>query len=96
MRTIYSMLWVSGVLWILLAIGCSTNDLVYSGTIKVSEGKNVIETNKYNWAGINRVWYYRPSNSGDSLRLIMVPMEWDETVKTTLTHGYLMPMKTGC
>lgn len=72
MRTKYSMLWISGILWILLIIGCSTNDSVYSGTIKVSEGKNVIETNEYNWTGINRVWYYRPSTSEDSLRLIMV------------------------
>jgi pimeloyl-ACP methyl ester carboxylesterase len=72
MRTKYSMLWASVVLWILFVIGCSTNDSVYSGTIKVSEGKNVIETNKFEWAGINRVWYYRPSTSEDSLRLVMV------------------------
>ncbi|MCG2588856.1 hypothetical protein [Rhodohalobacter sulfatireducens] len=72
MRTKYSVLQVSGVLWILLLIGCSTNDSVYSGTVQVSEGKNVIETDKYNWPGINRVWYYRPSTSEDSLRLVMV------------------------
>lgn len=72
MRTKYVMLWSCGILWILNVIGCSSNDSVFSGTIKVSEGKNVLETNKYNWAGIERIWYYRPSTSEDSLRLVMV------------------------
>jgi poly(3-hydroxybutyrate) depolymerase len=66
------MLWVSVVHWILFGIGCSTSVSVYSGTIEVSEGKNVIKTDKFDWTGINRVWYYRPSSSEDSLRLVMV------------------------
>lgn len=72
MRRKYSMMWVTSVLWILLVTGCSSNDSAYSGTITVSEGKNVIETDEYDWAGINRVWYYRPSAPEDSLRLVMV------------------------
>ncbi len=72
MRTKYVMLWVSWVLWALLVIGCSTNESVGSATINVSEGKNVFETNRFEWTGINRVWYYRPSASEDPMRLIMV------------------------
>jgi len=72
MKKKYELLWVNWFLWVFLVIGCSTNETTYSGTINISEGKNVFETNEFGWAGINRVWYYHPSTSKDSLRLVLV------------------------
>ena len=72
MRKKYAFLCVNWVLWVFLAVGCATNEKPYSGTITISEGKNVFEASEFGWAGINRVWYYRPSAPKDSLRLVMV------------------------
>ncbi|MEX2530562.1 MAG: hypothetical protein WD960_07305 [Gemmatimonadota bacterium] len=65
-------LWINCFLWVFLVVGCSTTETTYSGALTIAEGKNVFETDEFGWEGIDRVWYYRPSTSEDSLRLVMV------------------------
>ncbi|MDR9417404.1 hypothetical protein [Gracilimonas sp.] len=64
--------WSIIIVGILLWGSCDTDEPTHTDTIEVSGGKNMFETSGSELSGINRVWYYRPSTVGDSLRLVMV------------------------
>jgi acetyl esterase/lipase len=46
-------------------------EISYVVKSRIPDGKNVLETADRAWAGISRVWYYRPSID-KALRVVMV------------------------